>query len=345
MNKKLSALTSSILFRQIASGINSDLSIKEILSILSSDTGVFASDTGTIKNVADSITDNDTLTTTLKNNPDLLEPEIEQLIIKAESENSLAELLALLADDYENTAQQRCTLYRIFSWPATIFSLLVIITAMMMIFVLPEFSAMFASFGEDLPALTLFYINASEVFVYFFPVIVIAGIVFYIFRKKIPPHFLRLLSLPFVSLPFASSYLKSQAISRLAFWLHAFYQNKEMSTAAVNYLATGIHSRSLQSSYNKLQERLANGTELGESLTGLKAIPSKLALFTKLADRSSEPQNAFLQALTLLEDDAIQASAKFERRLTLLLNGILGILVGSLVISMYLPIFKMGSAI
>jgi type IV pilus assembly protein PilC len=345
MNKIISAKSTAILMRQISAGMEMEVSLKQILSILSKNSDLFGKDTKIIKAIADAIDETDDIVSAYDKKKGLYGIETYKLLQLAKNKGQLKEVLNALVKDYEQFSEQHANLFRIIAWPLFLGTFLLVIFFLMTVFVIPVFEDLFLNFGTSLPGLTGFFISLSNISRDYFAFILFLIVAFVVLKNKIPETVTRALLQPLFHIPVYKRFLIYQCASRLSFWFLNCHQHREILIYAIKHLSTSTQSNLVRSSLEQVEQRLVNGKTLGDSLSDLKGIPPKLALLAELSECSSKPEYALSQAAELAESDATDSASHFEKQMALISYLIIGVLVGALVIGMYLPIFQIGQVV
>ena len=347
MSQYISYATSSLLFRQLAAASRSNLPYGEVLQILSQDPEMFGRDTVAVQALANQFSNGDALSSALLKLPELVCAETAELVKTAETQGSLAGVLDNIADDLTELEQRRTAIRQVMAWPAIILAIASILIAMMMIFVIPAFSSLFASFGADLPTPTLMIMGISDFVVrwWWLMAALIAALVISVRLNKLP-HRIRLFAERAVlGIPLARKYLVQAFASRTVNWLKVVHHDPKLLLAALHHLRATTSVMSFQLCLVNLESRLAGNMPLGQALTDLDPLPKRVALLMQLGEKVKDIDGALDQIADFSEAERLSKLAGLERWFILCIYVFLGTSVGLFVIGMYLPIFKMGQAV
>lgn len=204
------------------------------------------------------------------------------------------------------------------------------------IYVAPAFQDLFKSFGADLPALTQFMLLLSEWVLAPLGLVSLGLFAFIVIGTKFAGrHYYRLEQWS-MRIPLVGRAMAVQNTKRLARWLAGTAHRKDVGVglkAAMELVEPGVYQRALASA----EARLAKGEAIDRAVTSAGWLPG-LGMLLKAAPDDAVGLRAYALSLDS-RADVVMA------RLNLITQIVTGVLVGILVISMYLPIFKMGSAI
>ncbi len=238
----------------------------------------------------------------------------------------------------------RATLY----YPGMVMAVVLLITAVLLIFVIPQFEAMFSSFGADLPAVTELVIGISHILLsgwwWLLPLLllVILGWRHLLGRSSAFQHFnIRLLS----RLPgYGALYLQSRAARLLLAWAFQVQHG-----ATLNEALKGSGQLPLGPAYGAMLDGLVKGEAQGRALpTAMEAetmLPSRVSQAVMLATRVEQP-SALLRSLADSYTQRLHKRIKpLAKQQEVVLIVLMGLVIGTLVVAMYLPIFMLGQVV
>jgi type IV pilus assembly protein PilC len=337
----------AILFRFLAAAARNGLPLKDVVDVLARDPDLLKGDTPAAKFISDALAERGSLQEALRRLPGMFSEQTAELVGMAERAGKLAPVLDALSKDYLLRSRHRPALRGVLAWPATLGMVFAVIAMVVMIFVVPTFSELFSSFGADLPGLTLGLFAVSDVFArYWWLLIVLAVALVYAYRKEIVPepvdHALQGIVL---SVGYYRRYLERVFVSRVANWLLACHEDRELLLASLRHVAADTVQRRFSASLVRLQERIASGQGLGASLNALSPFPTRFGLLVEVAERTGDRSSGLAQAAEMSEADAADALESFSRGMELSMYLALGILIGLVIIAIYLPIFRLGTVV
>lgn len=204
------------------------------------------------------------------------------------------------------------------------------------VFVAPAFQDLFKSFGAELPALTRFMLILSEWVLAPLGMVSLALFVFIVLGTRFAGQFYHRLELWGMRVPLVGHAMRVQNTKRLGRWLASTTHREDKRAgikAALDLTGQGIYQRALST----LEKRLSMGESIERAVDTQGWLPG-LAMLLKSAPAEGTTLRAYALSLDS-RADVVMA------RLNLVVQILTGVLVGVLVIAMYLPIFKMGSAI
>ncbi len=270
------------------------------------------------------------------------------LVNAGEQAGILEGVLDRLATYKEKTLALKAKIKKALFYPTAIIVAAFIITAVIMIFVIPAFKQLFTGFGADLPLPTLIVMSLSDFFVeYWYAIFGILGGAIYGFieakrRSKKVQDALDRLSL---KLPIFGDLIEKATVAR---WTRTLATMFAAGVPLVEALGTvgGASGNVVYSNATKvIQNEVSTGTSLTASMQNANLFPNMVIQMVQIGEESGALDSMLSKVADYYErevDDAVDALASLMEPIIMV---VLGTLIGGLVIAMYLPIFKMGSVV
>jgi type II secretory pathway component PulF len=331
------------LFHQFAAATRHGLPLGEVARILAQDPLAAARGRPVIGELAAMMAGGDTLPAAMQRMPHDFAPETAQWVRLAESRGQLAPALDALAHDHEQRDQGRRALRLALLWPTCLALGITILFAVLSIFVMPEFSAMYASFGTELPAMTRLTIAVAGAWWLWLPPLMLlwAGHA----TGRLPAALMVGMDAVAGRLRFVRRWRSAHFVARLLAMLRAHQGAADLQAAALGHLAVTTAAPALSQVAARLQAALAGGAVLAEALDREPLLPRRLALYATLGERMGDLSAPLAQLCEAAEIEHREALARFERGAILLVYLLLGAVVGVFVVATYLPIFRLGAII
>jgi type IV pilus assembly protein PilC len=232
-------------------------------------------------------------------------------------------------------------------YPAIVIVIAFIITAGIMIFVIPTFKSLYEGAGAELPALTTLVIYISDIFVKWwwaiFGVIAVAVIMFLqaLHRSKKLKNKIEALSL---KIPVFGELIEKATVARWARTFSALFSAGVPMVEALESVAGASGNSVFEEATMKLRTDVATGASLTSSLQVAKVFPNMLIQMVSIGEESGALDSMVDKVADYYEREVDDAVAGISSLMEPLIMVVLGSLIGTIVIAMYLPIFKMGSA-
>ncbi len=265
-----------------------------------------------------------------------------------EQAGALESLLDKIATYKEKTEAIKKKVKKALFYPAAVLIVALIVTAILLIFVIPQFESLFKGFGADLPAFTQAVIDLSK-FVQKYGVIIAAvigaGVWFFAYtykRSRKLREFMDRMSLKF---PIIGPILNKAAIARFARTLSTMFSAGVPLVEALESVAGATGNIVYENAVMKMRDEVATGQRLQRAMENTGLFPNMVVQMIAVGEESGSLDTMSGKVASFYEEDVDNAVDSMSSLLEPLIMAILGVLVGSLVIAMYLPIFKLGSVV
>lgn len=233
-------------------------------------------------------------------------------------------------------------------YPVSIIIVAFVITAVIMIFVIPAFKDLFSSFGANLPAPTLVVMAISDFFVEYWWAIFgsIGGAMWFFFytwkrSEKMQATMDRIL----LKLPLFGDLIRKATIARFARTLSTMFAAGVPLVEALDSVAGASGNRVYYDATKKIQSEISTGTSLTVAMQNSEVFPNMVLQMVAIGEESGALDSMLSKVADFYEaevDDAVDALSSLMEPIIMV---VLGTLIGGLVVAMYLPIFKMGAAV
>ncbi len=270
------------------------------------------------------------------------------LIGAGEAAGILDSLLDRLATYKEKILAIKSKIKSALFYPASIVIVAFVITSIIMIFVIPSFKSVFASFGADLPAPTLMAMAISDFFVEYwwaiFGGVGFAGwFFFYTWKRSIKMQmFMDKLML---RIPVFGGLVRKSSIARWTRTLATMFAAGVPLVEALDSVAGAAGNYEYYVATKKIQGEVSTGSSLTSAMAGTEVFPNMVIQMVTIGEEAGSLDAMLSKVADFYEgevDDAVEALSSLMEPMIMV---VLGTLIGGLVIAMYLPIFKMGQAV
>ena len=290
----------------------------------------------------------DTLAEALKKNPLYFDELFCNLVEAGEHAGVLETLLDKIATYKEKTESMKKKIKKALTYPIAVIVVAFIVTAILLLFVVPVFEDLFKSFGADLPAFTRMVVNMSEWLKEWWwivlGIIILTVYVFSYFKKRSRPfnHFLdkTLLKIPVVGLILIKS-----AIARFSRTLSTMSAAGVPLVDALQSVAGACGNIIYAEAVLKMREEVATGQRLQFAMSQAKLFPHMVQQMIAIGEESGSMDAMLAKVADFYEEEVDNLVDNLSSLMEPIIMVILGILIGGLIVAMYLPIFKMGAAV
>jgi type IV pilus assembly protein PilC len=273
---------------------------------------------------------------------------VTSLVNAGEQAGVLETLLDNIATYKEKTEALKAKIKKAMFYPTAVIVVAVIVTAILLIFVVPQFEDLFNNFGADLPAFTRFVVNMSEFMQaqwWLVLGVVIATVVGFSQAKKRSLPFNRMLDRLVLKLPIVGPIMHKAAVARFARTLSTMFSAGVPLVEALESVSGATGNVVFSDATLMIRDSVATGQQLQFAMSQTGLFPNMVEQMVAIGEESGALDAMLSKVADFYEaevDDAVDALSSL---LEPLIMSILGVLIGGLVVAMYLPIFKMGAAI
>lgn len=343
----LSPETGRLLFRHLAAAARKQAPLAEVLHILAQDNQAPRRQAALLRQLAEHLRAHAILSDALACMPHTFAHATIALVRHAEQSNCLPEVLEAMASDEQRRQQHQAATRAALVWPLTILLVLAVLALLVLIFVLPAFKSVFASFGADLPPMTLSLLEFADFLTSggWVLLALIATLLLPRRLNRLPPAVSGTVWRIYFVVPVVRNFFFRAFGARLANWLHALHADRAGLAAAVSHVGATSDIALLRHASASLAQGLAQHTPLSATLQSIRAVPQGLALAARLGENAGDPTAALALGLELADEQATYAAHRLGRWLFYASYLFVGLLVWWFVTAMYLPIFKLGSVV
>jgi len=288
------------------------------------------------------------LTEALAKHPLYFDDLFINLVEAGEQAGALETLLDKIATYKEKTEALKKKIKKALTYPAAVLVVAFVVTAILLIFVIPAFEDLFKGFGADLPTFTRMIIDLS-VFVrekgWYLAIMMGAGVGTFLYFKKrsrAMRHWLDRLSL---KMPIIGGILQKAAIARYARTLSTMFAAGVPLVEALESVAGATGNIVYEIGVLEMRDEVATGQRLQQAMENTDLFPNMVIQMIAVGEESGSLDDMSSKVADFYEEDVDNAVDNLSSLLEPMIMAILGVLVGGLVVAMYLPIFKMGSVI
>lgn len=270
------------------------------------------------------------------------------LVGAGEQAGILDSLLDRLATYKEKIQAIKSKIKSALFYPISILVVAFVITAVIMIFVIPAFKELFSSFGADLPAPTVFVMNLSDFFVAYWWAIFGAiggGLWFFFYTWKRSIEMQSTMDRLLLKLPLFGELIRKATIARFARTLSTMFAAGVPLVEALESVAGAAGNRVYYDATKKIQSEISTGTSLTTSMQNSEVFPNMVLQMVAIGEESGALDSMLSKVADFYEGEVDDAVASLSSLMEPIIMVVLGVLIGGLVIAMYLPIFKMGQVV
>ena len=347
MKKAIKAIDIAIFVRQLATMMKAGVPLVQSFEIVAD-----SLDNPTMKELvlqlkAD-IESGTNFETALRRHPRYFDDLFCSLVGAGEQSGALETMLERVATYKEKSELLKAKIKKAMKYPIAVIVVAIIVTAILLIKVVPVFSDLFSSFGAELPAFTQMVINMSEWMQQYWWImmfLIAAAVIGFSEGKKRSKKFRDFLDRLTLKLPIFGNIAYQAVIARFARTLSTTFAAGVPLIDALNSTAGATNNVVFYNATQKIKQDVATGQQLQFSMRSTNLFPSMAIQMVGIGEEAGSLEEMLDKVATYYENEVDNAVDGLTSLMEPMIMAILGVLVGGLVIAMYLPIFQMGQVV
>ncbi len=276
------------------------------------------------------------------------EPLYCNLIGAGETAGILDGVLERLAQYKEKILAIKSKIKSALFYPLAIVVVAFVITAIIMIFVIPAFKQVFANFGADLPALTLMVIAFSDFFVEYWWLIfggIGGGLWFFFYTWKRSEKMQITMDHFLLRVPVFGDLVRKSSIARWTRTLSTTFAAGVPLVEALESVGGAAGNHVYLTATRRIQSEVATGASLNSAMQGTDVFPNMVIQMVAIGEEAGSLDTMLSKVADYFEQEVDDAVAALSSLMEPMIMVVLGTLIGGLVIAMYLPILKLGAVV
>jgi type IV pilus assembly protein PilC len=275
--------------------------------------------------------------------------ELYRNLVKAgESAGVLDTVLDTVATYKENIEAIKGKIKKAMFYPAIVFAVAILVSAILLIFVVPQFEDVFKNFGAQLPAFTQMIVNASRFLTayWWFVLLWVGGVIAaLIFAYKRSPKFAHFLARMVLKLPVVGQILHQSAIARFSRTLGVTFAAGVPLVEALESVAGATGSPVYNDAVRQIRDDVSVGHQLQLAMRQTNLFPNMVVQMVAIGEESGALDKMLFKVAEFYEQEVNNAVDALSTLLEPFIMVIIGTIVGGLVVGMYLPIFKLAAVV
>jgi len=345
--KKIKPLDIAFFTRQLATMLESGVPIIQAFEIIAegSENPNMAK---LVNEVKVDVAAGNTLADSLRQHPQYFDDLFCNLVESGEQSGRLESLLDRIATYKEKTEALKAKIKKAMTYPVSVVVVAIIVTAIMLLKVVPSFQEVFANFGAELPGFTLFVIGLSEWLQAWWFVVLIAFLVggyaygkAHVKSKKLRDAEDRAL----LKAPVVGDIIYQAAVARFARTLSTTFAAGVPLVEALDSVAGASGNVVFYNAVMKIKEDVSAGSQLNFSMRTTNVFPSLAVQMAGIGEESGNLDGMLEKVADYYEAEVDNKVDNLTTLLEPMIMVVLGVLVGGLIIAMYLPIFQLGAVV
>jgi type IV pilus assembly protein PilC len=280
--------------------------------------------------------------------PLYFDPLFCNLVGAGEQAGILEDLLTRLAIYKEKTVAIKAKIKGALFYPMSIIAVAFIVTTVIMIWVVPAFKNVFASFGADLPAPTLVVMGISDFCVKYWYLVFglpTAGLYLFFQAWKRSLEVQRMMDRALLKAPIFGEIIMKATVARWTRTLATMFAAGVPLVESLDSVGGAAGNAVFLDATVKIQTEVTSGTSLTMAMQNVQIFPNMVTQMVSIGEESGALDAMLGKVADFYEEEVDEAVANMSSLMEPLIMVFLGIIIGALVIAMYLPIFKLGAVV
>lgn len=270
------------------------------------------------------------------------------LVAAGEQSGALEQMLDRIALYKEKTESLKGKVKKALFYPTAVIVVAFIVTAILLIFVVPMFQEMFKGFGADLPAFTLFVIGISEFMQSYWWIVLLAvagGVVGFKEAHFRSEAFRNFLDRAMLKLPIIGLILNKSAVARYARTLSTTFAAGVPLVEALESAAGASGNSVYKNAILRIRDDVSTGMQMNMAMQSTGVFPNMVNQMVAIGEESGALDSMLSKVASIYEEEVDNLVDSLSSLLEPLIMAVLGVLVGGLIVAMYLPIFQLGQVV
>jgi type IV pilus assembly protein PilC len=284
----------------------------------------------------------------LRKKPEYFDDLYCNLVDSGEQAGALETLLDRIATYKEKTEALKAKIKKAMNYPIAVIAVAIIVSAILLIKVVPQFESVFANFGAELPAFTQMVIGLSQALQEWWLIILIGMFATAFTLKQVHKRsqkFRDWMDRTVLKMPIVGDILYKSAVARFARTLSTTFAAGVPLVEALDSVAGATGNVVFKNATNKVKTDVSTGMQLNFSMRTTGTFPSMAIQMTAIGEESGALDEMLDKVATFYEEEVDNMVDGLTSLMEPIIMSVLGVLVGGLIIAMYLPIFQLGAVV
>src|SRR5690625_1607769 len=275
--------------------------------------------------------------------------ELTRNLVKVgEAAGVLETVLDSIATYKENIETLKGKIKKALFYPITVIVVAIIVSAILLIFVVPQFESVFQGFGADLPAFTQMIIAASDFMVSYWWMILlltIAAVFGFLFAYKRSPSMQHSIDRMVLKIPIIGQIMHNAAIARFSRTLATTFKAGVPLVEALDSVAGATGNTVYEKATLRIRDDVSVGYQMNMAMKQVNLFPHMVIQMTAIGEEAGALDTMLFKVADFYEEEVNNAVDALSSLIEPLIMIFIGIVVGGMVIGMYLPIFKLAAVV
>lgn len=332
--------------RQLATMIDSGIPLVQALDILTEqvEQPVFKSVVGSVKK---DVASGSSFHEALAKHPKVFTPLYVNMVKAGESSGALDDIMDRLALYLEKTDSLIRKVRSALTYPAVVTCMAILITLVMMLKIVPVFKSIYSDFGGKLPLPTLILVSISDLLINtFFIWISLAATGLFLLARFLRTDKGTIIFDRFkLNMPIFGEILRKVAVSKFCRTLATLVKSGVPILNALEIVGKTAGNKVIEAAVDKVRVSVREGENMSDPLMRSKVFPPLVVRMISVGEQTGELEKMLTKIADFYDDQVDATVAGLTSLIEPLVIAFLGVVVGSIVICMFLPIFKLASLV
>jgi type IV pilus assembly protein PilC len=301
-----------------------------------------------VKKIKKDIEGGSDFATALANQPKYFDALFVNLVAAGEQAGTMEDMLDKVATYKEKTERMKAKVKKAMMYPIMVMLMAIVVSAIMLIYVIPQFKSIFEGFGADLPAFTQMLIDMSNWLQssWWQPIlgVIIIGFVFGQAKQR-SEKFRYFVDSAILKIPIMGVIVNKSAVARFSRTLSTMFAAGVPLVESMDAVAGSTGNLVYQRASMQIKNDTSKGVQLNEAMLTTQQFPSMVVQMAKIGEESGRLEEMLGRVADYFEEQVDDLVDSLSKQMEPLIMAVLGVIVGGLVIGMYLPIFKLGAVV
>jgi type IV pilus assembly protein PilC len=300
-----------------------------------------------LKDVKESVEGGQTFAEALKKYPQQFDDLFVNMVAAGEASGVLDTILKRLSTYLEKAAKLKKRIKGAMVYPAITFLVAIVVVGVIMVFVIPVFEQMFSDFGGQLPAPTQIVVNLSRMIraniLYLLGAVALA--VFALRRVRKTEKGRAAIDRYLLTVPVFGPLLRRVAVAKFSHTLGTMLTSGVSILDALDIVAKTSGNKTVETAIYRVRQGIAEGRTMSEPLAESGVFPAMVCQMIAVGESTGALDTMLIKIADFYDEEVDQAVENLTAAIEPVMMIFMGVIIGGLVVSMYLPIFKMAGAI
>ena len=347
MEKKVTAADIAVVTRQIATMLGAGVPLVQTIDLIAS--GADKANLRTLmQKISVKVQAGLPLSEVLREHPQHFDELYCDLVKSGEQSGALDAIFDRIAIYKEKAEALKSKIKKAMFYPIAVLVVAAIVTSILLIFVVPQFAEIFAGFGAELPAFTLFVLGISELMqAYWWVVLGVLLVAGYLTKQAYSKNLKARTAMDAMLLkaPVFGGILNKAAVARFARTLSTTFAAGVPLIDALESAAGASGNEIYRNAILEIRDEVTAGNQMQHAMKNTKQFPEMVVQMVAIGEESGALDGMLTKVANIYEQEVDDAVDGLTALLEPMIMAVLGVVIGGLIIAMYLPIFQLGDIV